>query len=135
MPETRPHDHLYTRLKPSPGKGIGVFAIRDIPEGTNPFAGDNSPMIRVPAAVVDALEPDLRQMYLDFCPLNDGAYLAPPNLNLLTLAWYMNESDTPNVTSDENVIFRAARLIRKGEELFIDYSRFSGSEKQHSAQG
>ena len=72
-----PHDNLYARLRVSPGKGIGVFAIRDIPPGCDPFRGEASGTARVPAAVVDAIsDPDLRQMYLDFCPLVDGAYVA-----------------------------------------------------------
>lgn len=30
-------DHTYTELRPSPVNGIGVFALRPIPEGTHPF--------------------------------------------------------------------------------------------------
>ena len=31
-------DNTYCRLQPSPIHGIGVFAIKDIPDGVNPFS-------------------------------------------------------------------------------------------------
>ena len=121
-----PHDDLYTRLRLSPGKGIGVFAIRDIPRGLNPFPGENSETLLVPQAIVEAIaDPELRRMYLDFCPLADGHYLAPATFNRLTTAWYMNHSDLPNVVPDRDVNFVAARHIGVGEELTTDYRTFS----------
>ena len=121
-----PHDHLYTRLRLSPGRGIGVFALRDIPQGLDPFVGESSGTALVPRAVVEAIDdPELRQMYLDFCPLVGEHYLAPANFNRLTTAWYMNHSDEPNVVPDRDVNFVAARTIRTGEELTVDYRTFS----------
>ena len=35
-----PHDEMYTRLKPSPIEGVGVFAIRKIKKDTVLFSGD-----------------------------------------------------------------------------------------------
>ena len=125
-PEPLPHRALYTRLRPSPGKGIGVFAIRDIPQGCNPFAGDDGGSTWVPAPIVDAIaDVELRRMYLDFCPLIDGRYLAPRDFNRITPSWYMNHSDEPNVSSDADVNFRAIRAIRAGEELTADYRCYS----------
>jgi SET domain-containing protein len=121
-----PHHHLYTRLRPSPGKGIGVFAIRDIPEGLDPFTGEGSGTVRVPRSAVESLaDPEVKQMYIDFCPLLDEHYLAPASFNRLTTAWYMNHSDRPNVVSDRGINFVAARPIRAGEELTVDYRTFS----------
>ena len=121
-----PHRHLYTRLRGSPGKGVGVFAIRDIPEGCNPFVGDDAGSTWVPAAAVDAIaDVELRRMYLDFCPLVAGRYLAPPDFNRMSISWYMNHSDEPNMMSDVNVDFRAKRLICTGEELTADYRAYS----------
>ncbi len=124
--EPLPHERLYTRLQASPGKGVGVFAIRDIPQGVNPFLGDSNGTARVPAAVVDAIEDaELRRMYVDFCPLIDGHYFAPIDFNRMTVSWHMNHSDRPNMMADPNVNFVAARHIAAGEELFIDYRTFS----------
>jgi SET domain-containing protein len=121
-----PHVRLFTRLRPSSGKGIGVFAIRDIPQGLDPFLGESSGTTLVSRAEVEAIrEPEIRQMYLDFCPLVDDHYLAPRDFNRLTTAWYMNHSDQPNVVADDNVNFVTAVLIREGEELTVDYRTFS----------
>ena len=121
-----PHRNLYARLRPSPGKGVGVFAIRAIPQGCNPFAGDDAGSTWVSAAVVDALaDAELRRMYLDFCPLVGDRYLAPPDFNGMAISWYMNHSDRPNMVSDANVDFRAARPILPGEELTADYRAYS----------
>ena len=126
MSETLPHRHLYTRLGITQNTGIGVFAIRDIPAGVNPFEGDDGAMVRVPVAEVERIDdPDVRNVYVDFCPVEDGAYLAPANLNLLTTDWYMNHSDRPNITCSRDVAFMTARPVVKGEELTIDYGSFS----------
>ncbi len=108
------------------GKGIGVFAIRDIPRGLDPFLGDYNGTVLVPQAVVEGIgDPEVRGIYLAFCPLVDGKYLAPVDFNRMTIAWYMNHSDQPNVVSDHDVNFVAARVIRMGEELTVDYRTFS----------
>lgn len=121
-----PHDNLYTRLQVSPERGIGVFAIRAIPQGTRLFVGDAGATVRFPLASFDAIEDAaVRQMYLDCCPLVDGAFVAPVDLNQLTMAWYMNHSPEPNVEADSQLQFRVARLVRTGEELTTDYTRFS----------
>ena len=120
-----PHKHLFARLRISPGRGVGVFAIRDMPAGINPFQGDECGAVRVPQAEVEALKPALRQMYLDFCPLVDGAYVAPVSFNRMTIAWYMNHADQPNVAADLRIDFVTLRPIAAGEELTVDYTTFS----------
>ena len=120
-----PHTHLYTRLRLSPGRGVGVFAIRAIPAGLNPFMDENCPAVQVPAPIVEALEPALRQMYVDFCPLVAGCYVAPASFNQMTIAWYMNHGDKPNVASGPRLHFVTLRAIEAGEELTVDYTTFS----------
>ena len=133
-PEPFPHRNLYTRLRTSPGKGVGVFAIRTIPRGCNPFIGDDAGTTWVPAAVVEALaDVELRRMYMDFCPLIDGRYLAPPDFNRMTTSWYMNHSDLPNVSCDEQINFVANRAIHAGEELTADYRLYSDHAEAFTA--
>ena len=105
MADGLPHRNLYTRLKVSP-YGIGVFAIRDIPEGLRLFEGDEGAVVRVPRTVVDQIEnAEMRRMYFDFCPMLDETYVAPVNFNLLTMCWYLNHSAEPNVNIDGNLHF------------------------------
>jgi hypothetical protein len=135
MPDPAPHRHLYARLGVTQDKGIGVVAIRDIPAGMNPFAGDEGKMVRVPVAEVEAI-PDgaIRTMYVDFCPVQDGAYHAPADFNLLTTGWYMNHSDHPNVAAEGDLAFLTTRNIAKGEELTVDYATFSDGAARKLAE-
>ena len=121
-----PHQHLFTRLRPSPGRGVGVFAIRDIPLGINPFYADEGDTVLVPLQRVHEIDdPDLRSIYFDFCPLLSGDFLAPTNFNLMSVGWYMNHSDRPNVTSDGGINFSTAEHIAKGDVLTLVYTTFS----------
>ncbi len=134
MTDPLPHANLYARLGPSPGRGVGVFALRDIPAGTEPFRGDAAGTVRVPAAAVAAIaEEAVRRMYRDFCPLVDGAYVAPADFNAMGIAWYMNHADRPNVACGPGLRFAAARAIAPGEELTVDYRTFSDHAETYAA--
>lgn len=125
-----PHNNLYTRIKAC-SKGVGVFAIRDIPEATKLFVGDIGETVQLPVSDVDGLEDaELRRMYYDFCPVKDGRFIAPVDFNQMTMGWYLNHSDDPNVEVDDRIHFVAARLIRMGEELTANYTTYS----QHAAR-
>jgi uncharacterized protein len=92
-----PHRNLYTRIKASPN-GVGLFAIRDIPCGTTLFVGDVSHTVRVPVSVVESItDPEVRQMYIEFCPVVGNHFVAPSDFNQITMSWYLNHSETPNV--------------------------------------
>jgi hypothetical protein len=119
-----PHHNVYTRLKPSAIHGVGVFAIRDIPKGTQLFDGSEN-IAWIDEGQLSDLPRALRQMYDDFCIIKEGKYGCPANFNNLTMAWYLNDSPTPNVIVDKDYNMRALRDIIEGEELTIDSSRFS----------
>jgi len=70
------------------------------------------------------LSKNLQKLYEDFCPIKDDKYLCPTNFNKLTLAWYLNHSNSPNVDCNENYMFYANRDIKIGEELTVDYSTY-----------
>lgn len=125
MNDMMPHRNLYTRLMVS-NHGVGVFAIRHIPEGLRLFEGDVGAVGRVPKEDVEQIEdPEVRRMYFDFCPSRDGAFIAPVDFNQLTMSWYMNHSEDPNVQVNEEIQFTSCREIRAGEELTINYTKFS----------
>jgi len=123
-----PHDGVYTRLKPSPIHGVGVFAIRDIPKGTYMFEPDDDNLVSVRADETKNLPSDVHQLYEDFCVLKDDTYECPSSLNKLTPAWFLNTSKDPNVAADLSLKFYAIRDIGAGEVLTADYAAYSDNE-------
>ena len=109
-----PHRNLYTRIKAS-AKGVGLFAIRDIPQGTKLFVGDLCPTVRIPFSEVAGIaDPLVRQMYIDFCPLVGEHFLAPQDFNQMTMSWYLNHSDTPNVVVTPDLQFTTSQFVASG---------------------
>ena len=66
----------------------------------------------------------LRALYEDFGMVSGELIGVPPSLNMLSVGWYVNHSDRPNVVAGEDGRFRTLRRIRKGEELTADYRTF-----------
>jgi hypothetical protein len=125
-----PHEGVYVRLGLSPIHGIGVFAIRPIPRGTNIFANDAVEMVWVDKAALAAanLSAAERSFYEDFGIQKGDRIGCPVNFHNLTPGWYLNEpapDGEGNVSSDEGFNFTAARDIDEGEELTIRYLDFS----------
>lgn len=126
-----PHQNLYTRLKRC-SKGVGVFAIREIPEATKLFVGDIGETVKVLVSEVDRIaDGELRLMYYDFCPIIDGCFLAPIDFNQMTMGWYLNHSDDPNVRVDGRLQFVSSRLIKVDDELTADYTTYSQGAAKH----
>jgi len=124
--ERPPHSGVYVRLKPSKihKGGVGVFAIMRIPKGTPIFAGENDELIWIRKASIPGGGP-MRRIYDDFAIIDGEFYGCPISFNRLNPAWFLNESTRPNAHCDENYNFHAARDIRAGEEITVDYSTFS----------
>jgi hypothetical protein len=125
-----PHDGVYVRLGLSSIDGIGVFAIRPIPQGTNIFANDAVQLVWVDKAELAAtgLTPAERSLYEDFGIQRGDRIGCPVNFHNLTPGWYLNQpapGAEGNVSSDESFNFTAARDIDEGEELTIRYLEFS----------
>ena len=130
MASELPHEQVHVRLGLSEVHGIGVFAIRPIPKGTSLFANDPAPIRWVDVETLDraALGEPERRFYEDFGIRQGDRIGCPPNFNLLTPSWYLNEpadGAEANVRSAPDFTFYAARDIAEGEELVIDYASFS----------
>jgi len=133
-----PDADSFTRLRPSPIHGVGVFAIRDIPKGKNIFKDDHSEMIWVDGKDVLKKDGEIRRLYDDFCVLNGEKYGCPDGFNNLTTAWYINEppnGQEPNVVCGDDYDFFAARDIRAGEELTVKYGTYSDDPESDTAAG
>lgn len=124
MKRPAPHDGVYARIALSRTHGVGVRAIRDIPAGTMVFGGESERVVWVSRAEVRRLPAAIRSLYEDFGMVWGDRLGVPPNLNMLSVGWYLNHSDHPNVEADEDARFRTLRKIRKGEELTADYRTF-----------
>lgn len=119
-----PHDGVYARIGLSRVNGVGVRAIRDIPRGTAMFGGESERVAWVSRAVVRRLPASIRKLYEDFGMVSGDRIGVPPSLNMLSVGWYVNHSERPNIEADEEGRFHALRRIRKGEELTADYRTF-----------
>jgi len=127
-----PDARSFARLRPSGIHGVGVFAIRDIPKGTNIFSDDLSKMQWLKSGEIEGTSGEIRKLYDDFCVLKNGKYGCPEGFNNLTVAWYLNEpaeGQEPNVLCDQKYDFVAARDIRAGEELTVNYSTYSAKPR------
>jgi hypothetical protein len=117
------NDSVYCRLAPSPIGGIGVFAIRDIPEGQSitDYNGGQIYLYTVTMEDYSGIEPEIRTLIEQqtiFPSWNEKLMFNSPNSNQ-RLEAFMNHSTTPN--SDGVVTLR---VVKKGEELTKDYTNF-----------
>ena len=121
----------YVMIKASAVHGIGVFAIRDIPKGTQDiFSEGIGEWIQVSKEEVEVLPSHSRALIENHCLFDDKNYFIPDyGFKLVDLVIYLNHSDTPNVISiNDGEKFEAIRDIVCGEELFVDYGTIVESE-------
>lgn len=125
-------ESTYVMIKASPVHGIGVFAIRDIPKGTQDiFSQGIGEWIEVSKEEVEALPKHSRDLIENHCLFDDKSYFIPNyGFKLVDLVIYLNHSETPNVISmNEGEYFEAIRDIKTGEELFVDYGTIVEGEE------
>lgn len=115
----------YCRIQPSKKHGVGVFAIKEIPEGVNPFeTEDEEETMELTEQEIEGIDPEVRKMIVDFSFYKDGIYyLGEYGLNGMNISYFLNTSKEPNVKSvNGGEGFVTARKIEKGEELTVDYN-------------
>ncbi len=133
--ELLPHEGTFTRLKPSPIHGVGVFAVSKIKKGTPLFPQESDEMLWVEAGRLPK-DKQLRQLYDDFAVVRNGKdgrpkeYGCPRHFQCLTMSWYLNDpklGEKPNVWCDpeRDYEFLALRNIKEGEELTVDSNTYS----------
>jgi SET domain-containing protein len=114
---------IYCRLGVSSVHGIGVFAIRHIPKGEDPFRCLlRRKYIRLKKEDLGDLPQAVKKQIKMFCYYEDRYVDIPVSgLNVLDYALYVNHSKIPNVGITRGGHYKTQRPIHKGEELFLDY--------------
>jgi hypothetical protein len=123
----------YCRLAPSPIHGVGVFAIRDIPKGIDPFAvGMRYPSgwVAIAPAELERAPAGVRNLLASlFVPDADGAVRIPIlGANLVDVGAYLNHSSRPNMRTADGHRFVTRRRIRGGEEMTVDYATYGAAD-------
>ena len=113
-------------LAPSKIHGIGCYS--DIPirkgERVRVFSPEDSRWIPLKRAEAS---PQLH-LIKRFGIRQAGGYWAPLDFLRISVGWYMNHSETPNLESDDgDVTYYACKDIRVGEEVTMDYRRMDAT--------
>ncbi len=108
------NDTVWATLAPSKIHGIGVFAIREIPEGQKIYA--QSFEHRWLHGSLEGVHPAIQQLIHQRWPIRDRPFLSP-NSDARLIS-FMNHADTPNYDASTDT---ALRVIHTGEEIVEDY--------------
>ncbi|MDP2668519.1 MAG: SET domain-containing protein [bacterium] len=119
-------DATYCRLKASKISGVGVFAVRDIPKGLNPFATcKKNKWIKFSKKEINEFPKSIRKMIVDFYVYDHGYYyVSYGGLNAIDISFFLNHSKNPNLITRNGEIFIPKRKIRANEELTVDYKTY-----------
>ena len=125
--------NTYCRLNASSIQGIGVFAVRDIPENINPFSGlPEQKWLRFSMDELGEIDQNIMEMIDDFFVVEKDNTINIPEygLNGMDMSFFVNHSDTPNLVTREGRYFFTARKITKGEELTVGYDGYDHKYKK-----
>jgi SET domain-containing protein len=135
------NNHVFTRIKPSSISGIGVFAAKDIPEGTILFKEWDGLTGFYPISQEELLllDDDIRRQVIDFFtystdfPNDTNIYVKLFNgchwvhttpYCFINSGFYENKSNV-----DKNTL-KTIRPIKRGEELLSNYQRYEKTDKK-----
>ena len=84
-----------------------------------------------------AADPELRELGETYCVRDGTGYHCPADFHRMSIGWYMNHSDTPNVRSSaaENWEYYATGDIAAGAEIVCDYTALTPYERAPEARG
>jgi hypothetical protein len=126
--QTRDHtDELSFCLRPSPGRGVGVFVTHGVragtllalfPTGPGGLAEYNRFLTW---AALEEAPPLLRAFATVYGVETEAGVWIPPDFARMSIGAYLNHADEPNAHHDENYEYHASRDLVPGEEVLIDY--------------
>ena len=130
-------ERVYCRLQPSPLHGVGIFAIRKINKGSNPFRDSYMAQgaILVNKNRVNEVYEKLLEDYHPSEPSGSQRILSDyPNQPIWTnYLNYVNEGNEPNIQLMQDGEWRVLRDIEVGEELLEDPKRLFNSDGSHKS--
>lgn len=124
--------NTYCRIKPSKTEGVGVFAIRDIPENTNPFYGSKQKWFKFNILELKDFDKEILELINDFFVIEEDKTVLIPEfgLNGMDISFFLNHSENPNIeTKDGGFNFITLKKIKKGEELLVSYGTYDNKWK------
>jgi len=109
-------------LRPSTIEGVGCFTLQPIRSGeVVKNLWDDADVHFVPA---ESVPPDLLAMHKRYCVESPGGFWCPLDFKRMSVGWYLNHSDDPNLGSrDGGQSYVALRDIPAEAELTIDYRK------------
>ncbi len=126
--------NTYCRLKPSKINGVGVFAIREIPRGVNPFQVlKKEKWYTFKISDFKNFDKEILKMVDDFFVIEKGGKVSIPDLALngMNISFFLNNSEKPNLKPiNGGLFFKTIRKIKKGEELTTSYKDYDWKYKQ-----
>ena len=133
-------ERVYIRLKPSPVHGVGIFAIKDIPAGINPFKdsylGQDGIVINKNSREYLNLNDEYKEMLEDYYPTlgedNNVQYISGyPNQLIWTDFLNYCYDEHANMELLEDGEWNSKKLIKKGEELLENPQELFNSDGSH----
>jgi SET domain-containing protein len=129
--------NTYCRLQPSKIEGVGVFAVRDIPKGKDPFLGiTNAKWCKFELSEFKKIDKNILKMVDDFFVIekNGTVYIPENGLNGIDVSFFVNNSKNPNLKivgdgKNDALNFKTIKKIKKGEELMVSYSTYDEKYK------
>ena len=117
-------DYVYCKIQPSEINGVGLFAIRKIPKGVDPF---NNTYMAHDSFMIDKNEiknqpVEIKKILEDYWPSNNNKLIVLPKYpNQIVLTNYLNyTNNNPNIKFNEFGKWETLKDIEIGEELLED---------------
>ncbi len=123
---------VYSRLQQSK-YGIGVFAIRDIKKGAEPFKGMKYEYtIAFTKDELTGLHPEVKKMIHDYSAFTENQYnISSTGFNNLSMEFFINHSEKPTIEYNARGKLVARCDISAGEELTTNYDDFNEQNTLH----
>lgn len=124
-------DNVYCRLAPSKIHGVGIFAIKDIPKGINPFKQSYMAQDAITVDKKKVKDIEILNLLNDYHPSENNIQVISLYPNQLIWTNYINYSEFDNIELHEDGEWRTTRLIKKGEEILENPKKLFNSDGTH----